>query len=475
MRFNSKTSVINKTENLAGGEAFKETPKTEFASMVLTSFVKDQFYRSENETLEKINELLEKVPSMFAAQTAIYARTKYGMRTISHVVAGELAKKVKGEEWTKRFYDKVVFRPDDMAEILSYYIFKYKKPIPNSLKKGLSTAFSKFDEYQLAKYRGEQNALSLIDIVNLVHPKPGDKNKVALEKMVKGELKSKDTWETDLTKAGQKAKDEEDKEKLKKEVWEKLIKEKKIGYFALLRNLRNIAEQAPDVLDEALALLVDANVIKKSLVLPFRFATAYEQFEDSELSGARKIMKALGTALDLSLANVPKFDGETLVVLDCSGSMEGRPAQIGSIFSAVLGKTNDADMILFSDDASYHNFNPADSAMTIAKGIHFASGGTNFHSIFETANKAYDRIIILSDMQGWEGYDAPTKTFAEYKKRVGANPKIYSFDLAGHGTLQFPEKNVFCLAGFSDKTLDILKLLEQDREALVHDIEQVVI
>jgi 60 kDa SS-A/Ro ribonucleoprotein len=57
------------------------------------------------------------------------------------------------------------------------------------------------------------------------------------------------------------------------------------------------------------------------------------------------------------------------------------------------------------------------------------SGGTNFHAIFETANRAYDRIIILSDMQGWVNYNTPTRSFAEYKRRVGANPRVYSFDL----------------------------------------------
>ncbi|MDE1770632.1 MAG: hypothetical protein KGI28_08800, partial [Thaumarchaeota archaeon] len=46
----------------------------------------------------------------------------------------------------------------------------------------------------------------------------------------------------------------------------KLIKERKIGYFALLRNLRNISEQAPEIMNEALEMLVDEKLIKSSLV-----------------------------------------------------------------------------------------------------------------------------------------------------------------------------------------------------------------
>jgi 60 kDa SS-A/Ro ribonucleoprotein len=187
----------------------------------------------------------------------------------------------------------------------------------------------------------------------------------------------------------------------------------------------------------------------------------------------REVLMSLNKAVDIAVNNVPKFDGETLVVLDVSGSMEGKPAQIGSLFSAVLIKSNNADFIVFSDDARYYNVNPLDSTITIANSIRFASGGTNFHSIFQTANKKYDRIIILSDMQGWIGYDTPVREFNYYKQTTGANPFIYSFDLQGYGSMQFPEINIFCLAGFSEKVFDIMKLLEQDKHALINEIKKV--
>lgn len=68
---------------------------------------------------------------------------------------------------------------------------------------------------------------------------------------------------------------------------------------------------------------------------------------------------------------------------------------------------------------------------------------------------------------------APTASFVEYKHRTSADPFIYSFDLAGLGTLQFPERKVFCLAGFSEKTLDGMAMLEKDKDALIHEIESV--
>jgi hypothetical protein len=58
------------------------------------------------------------------------------MRSISHALAGELAKYLSGKDYAKIFYDKIVVRPDDMTEILAYYDTNCGHKIPNSIKKG---------------------------------------------------------------------------------------------------------------------------------------------------------------------------------------------------------------------------------------------------------------------------------------------------------------------------------------------------
>lgn len=470
-RFNTQKQT-SKVENLAGGLSYSQSPELELVSILLTSFANDQFYRSANDTFSKLKSLIVDCDKEFVAKAAVYARTQFGMRSITHVVASELAKHIGGKEWAKDFYNAIIYRPDDMMEILSYHLSNNGKET-NAMKKGLAKAFDKFDKYKLAKYRGEGKGFKLVDVVNLVHPIPVEKNAEAINALMKGELKSFDTWETELSKAGQEATSEEEKADFKKDVWINLIKEKKLGYFALLRNLRNIIEQAPEIIDEAIAQLTDESLIRKSLVLPFRFITAFEEVQklnDGKI--IRSVLMALNKAVDISISNVPKFDGDTLVVLDESGSMSGKPATIGALFSAVLVKSNNADFITFSDTARYRNVNPMDSTITIANSIKFANGGTNFHSIFQTANKKYDRVIILSDMQGWIGYNTPTREYNQWKKSTGSNPFIYSFDLNSYGTMQFPEQNVFCLAGFSEKVFDIMALLEKDKKALVNEIKK---
>lgn len=474
MKFNAllKRTRTGNTSNQAGGLAFSESPKTELTSILLTSQLEDQFYRTAQQTADRLRELIAQATDKgFVAKAAIYARNEAGMRSVSHLVAGELARSVKGEKWTRYFYDKVVRRPDDVLEILAYYLSQYGSPIPNSLKKGLGAALARFDEYQISKYRRDSAELKLVDAVNLLHPPHSE----PLRKLVRGELRPPETWEVKLTQAGAMAANEEQAEVRKSAAWEDLIRSRKLGYFALLRNLRNILEQAPQVVDEVLRLLVDENLIRKSLVLPFRYLSALDALEAVSLPRAGEVVEALSEAVDKATANVPRFEGRTLVALDGSGSMQGRPLKVGSLFASVLVKANLADLIVFSNDARYLTVNRRDSTLTLAKAIAAKApkGGTNFHAIFQTANRSYDRIVILSDMQGWIGTHAPTQAFEDYKQRYRALPKVYSFDLQGYGTLQFPERDVFCLAGISDKTLETLKFLESDKSALIARIEAI--
>lgn len=476
-RFNANASTVTRTKNLAGGEAFIEDARLEFASIALTSMVSDGFYRSGDATVARLVELLDAVPPLFAAKCALLARNEYGMRSISHVIAGELAMRVRGERWTRPFFKNVVRRVDDITEILSYVVNTHgKRPIPNALKDGLAQAFGKFDAYQLAKYRAADKAMSLVDAVNLVHPKPTERNAEALKALVANTLRSDGTWEVEISGA--------EDEDARNAAWADLVRGGNLGYFALLRNLRNILTAAPEVVPEVVAQLTDHAAIRKSLVLPFRFQTAASQLSGA---GSREVLMALSQAAEVALENVPQFDGRTLVVVDSSGSMMsarvGRGqtvvADVAALFAAVLYRRNNADLMLFSNDAKYANVPPDGGVLGLSSGIRQAmgGGGTNFPSIFETAAAPYDRVIILSDMQGWLSTDGgsplPGGAFEQYVQRVGKRPLVYSFDLAGLGTLQFPQQGVYCLAGFSDRVFEIMTLLEQDRNALVNRIEAV--
>ena len=499
--------------NMEKAPAWQMSPKLELAAILLTSLMTDQFYRSSADAQKRIATLTAQEPK-FAAQAALYARREFGMRSASHVAAAAIAGSAKGETWTKDFFRKIVYRPDDMAEILALLADSKGQlnAVPNSVKKGFGQAISRLSPYQLAKYRLEGHKVNLADIVNLCHPKPSEKNREALKSLMQGSLRQQEenaTWEARLSAAGQEqGADETETAELqaaaKEQAWSDLLSNNRLGYFALLRNLRNIHSQAPEALDLALEQLRDPARIKRSLVFPYRYLTAMQHAPDEP-----RIRAAISDAADIALDNAPLLPGRTLVCVDNSGSMSwgaGGPVQVArrrqktgmesqpqtmlptvtashqaAMFAAALfkaapqNKDSQVDIITFGDHAKYRrDLNPRDSLLSLTFALIENQGGTSYEAIFRKAaaeKQAYDRVIILSDSQSWLGHPGQTG-LKNYRQATGANPAIYAVDLVSYGTLQFPEEKCAAIAGFSEKIFDLMALLEDDRNALLNRIEQ---
>ncbi len=480
------------TVNVAGGESYNLSLRSEIVTGVLNCMLKGGFYKDANGELAQIQALVERADKAgdleFVAKLALYARHVHGLRSVSHVLAGELGDRARGVPWKRPFYHNIVFRPDDLTEILAYWNHRHQGfRHPNAMTRGFATRLASFDAYRLAKYRGDGKQVSMIDAVNICHPRVPKKHPI--HDLMKGKLAAADTWESAMSKAGNvdvNGDRDETKEEAVAEAkgaeWARLLSEGKIGYLACLRNLRNLAEQASDeAIDIAAALLMDAKQVAKCKVFPFQFRMAYKTLREASIANDRRalLVGAIARAADLALGNVPVFDGKTLVVVDDSGSMtsggsgDETPIKIASVFAAALIKANPrADYMQFSDIARYLQPDTVGMGVfALAQHIEATckSGGTNFTAIFEKARHGYDRVIILSDMQGWM-QGGTQAAFASYAKRSGKAPFLYSFDLAGHGTSMFPEKQVCLIAGFSDKVFDTMGNVERDPAALVNEI-----
>ena len=173
---------------------------------------------------------------------------------------------------------------------------------PPGVKRGLAAAFGKFDEYRLAKY-DRASKIKLRDVLFLVHAKPKDDGQAALwKRLVDGELATPDTWEVELS-AG----------KDKKETFERLLRQGKLGGLAVLRNLRNMQQAG---VDEALIRArLDQGIAR---ALPFRFVTA--------AGFAPNLEDALEVAMLKGTEDLPPLPGKTGLLVDVSGSMDERIA-----------------------------------------------------------------------------------------------------------------------------------------------------
>jgi len=448
-KFAVKTS--NRTTNLAGGKAFSMNPEMELIHAVLTTFLENKFYESGDARLERIKQLVALNKPEFVSKLAIVARREFNLRSVTHVLVGELAKTHKGDSLVKDTIISCAVRPDDLIEIVAYC----GKPLPKQVKRGVRNALLKFDRYQLAKYKGEGKSINLVDVFNLTHPKPehADKEqKKAWKDLMTGNLASFDTWETEISNT-----------KDKKKAWEGLVKENKLGYMALLRNLNNLIKNdvSEKVIDLAVKKLTDENEVKRSRQLPFRFTTAYQNVQ-----GNRKFTDAISVAMDFAVANTPELKGKTLIAVDCSGSMSGDPLEKASIFGATLTKANsNADLILYSTEVKELAISGRTPVIDIAEHIkrEATGGGTETSLVFRYAHqkaKNYDRVIIISDNESWNESSVQS-IYNEYKKVTGTDPFVYAIDIQGYGTKDLTGGRVFHLSGWSNRLLDFVGAIEK--------------
>ena len=167
-KFNTKKEkVIPTTVNEMGEKAYKLAAKEELVSTCLTTFLQNSYYESENEIVNRIKNSANKVDEKFAAKLALYLRKDANMRSVTHLLAGEIAPRLSGKEYAARFFNKVAQRPDDMSEILAYYFSKGNKAISNAIKKGFKSKLESLDPYLIDKYKMKKKDISLIDLVNL--------------------------------------------------------------------------------------------------------------------------------------------------------------------------------------------------------------------------------------------------------------------------------------------------------------------
>lgn len=513
------------TVNLEGHEAYELSDEIRLASMLNTLKLDPQYYRSEEGTLDELRGLVERLAlkdPYFVAQAICWSRTMgEKMRTINHLAAAILAPFVSGKEWGKRFYgpfDKknkkggCIYRPDDMSEIKDAYNILSGKALTNAMKKGFASAIESMDNYQLAKYKS-----TIIDICNIAHPRPtnsraeidvvdGEKGGTikTIDAIMMGLPVSAQTWEVANSEAGQAVAeavrngelDQKTAEKVlseaKNDNWEMLLSEGRLGMLAALRNIRSMMkEPRENVINMLCDLLSNGEEIRKSGVMPYQIDVAYEivdtEFDRSRYS--RVVKAALMKGYEESLGNMKGvLKGKTLVVVDCSGSMDLRCdvnrrtsrsscLDKASLLAATIAKTNDCDVIRFGSRAEWYEMDKEANVFDVARNIRELRnmGGTNFSSVFELITdeeKKYDRIIILSDNECNVG--VTRSAYGQYIRTV-CNPYIYCIDLACYGTTQFRGDRVANYFGYGYSMFDDISSREFDAEDSIAKIRKYVI
>lgn len=416
-----------KTVTHEGGRAVRPTARMELERAVASCLLwEDTFYENGVSIADRIKSLVPQVDAPTVESLAIKARTEYKLRHVPLLLVREMARHEQYRPYVRGVLPKVILRADELAEFLALYWKDGKQPLAASVKKGLADAFQRFSAYDLAKYNRD-NAIKLRDVMFMVHPKPKGgspfesrsnydkvsgvargkytrgivrRHKVGQGKdwkdLVDGTLATPDTWEVALS-----AKDGV----ARKDKWERLLAEKRMGALAVLRNLRNM--QTDGVREDAIRSAIVGT--KAEMVLPFRFIAAARYAPKFEPELEQKMFE--------SVENV-RMKGRTLILVDVSGSMNSPLSAKSDMLRldaaygvAMLGKEifEQADVFSFSYNA-VEIPNRRGFALRDAIDKSQPHGGTyladSANAVFASASKRgikYERVVVITDEQSHDG------------------------------------------------------------------------
>ena len=400
---------------------------------------------------------------------AVRLRTEEHIRTTPQVILVRAAHHtaVRGTGLIREFAPRIIVRADEPAVGLAYQLWRFGRPVPNSLKKAWRTALASFSAHQLAKYRLENRQVKTVDVMNLVHPKGP-----AIDRLARGALTlAGTTWESLISRDG-----------ASQQSWLKAIEV--MGHMALLRNLRNLlAHEVPPAafVDK---LLAGARTGRQ---LPFRYYSAYRAIEDC---APGPVLDAVEDCLVLSLCNLPRFPGRVMSLCDNSGSAQGTTTSsmgtmaistIANLTGVLAGMRADEGYLgIFGDRLETVPVRPKSSifdqlehaetrAQNIGKGTE--TGIWLFWSQAIRKREHWDSVFVFSDMQAghgrlygsnpaeysqfrWErgNYIDVPGLIATYRQKVNPKVNVYLVQIAGHQDTIVPEfyDRTFILGGWSD-------------------------
>lgn len=438
-----------------GTPAARITPIKELRRSVFAALLwENTFYEKGSAHAKRVADLVPLCKPQDVAALAIDARDRMYLRHVPLFLVRQLARVNGNGSLVADTLEHVIQRPDEMGEYLAMYwdgqITQTPRPAPLSAgsKRGLARAFRKFSSYSLAKYDRDAG-VKLRDVLRLTHAKARDAEQAALwKRVIARDLESPDTWEVSLSAGAN-----------KRETFERLLREQKLGGLAFLRNLRNMIEAGVDP-----ALIRERFTGPFDKVLPFRFIAAAKHAVRFEA----EIERAMLACLD----GLPRLTGRTALIIDTSPSMWMAQVSAKSEMDrfdaaaalAILarGICEDVRVWAFNEKAyevpSRHGFALRD-ALAATKG-QASCGGL----AVEAANReGYDRIIVITDGQ-WHYMSAGQRFYTEADAKTVSPPpltaKAYMVNIGTYATGVGYGKWV-SVDGWSEAILDFVREAEQ--------------
>ena len=382
-------SINKKVESIKtheGGTAKRIDKVKQLRRSVMSCMLWEKSFYEDGESIaDRIKNLCISVDNETVKNLATEAKYDMGIRHTPLWMA------VSAGIYDREFIKKMIRRPDDMLELLSLYWMDGRKPIPKQMKLALADKLNEFDGYQLAKYKGGSKAVKLRDVIRLVHPKPIDKDHDKwFSGVVNGDIEPPDTWENALMNGAD-----------KKETFERLINDNKLGALALLRNLRNMKESGVTNIREGIQNLKCKKILPFQFIQSAKFAPEYEDVIEEKMLEASE--------------GFGKLKGKTVLLVDVSGSMSSSISFKSEIIRsdcaggvAIMAREVCENIEIFAFGTHLYEI-PNRRGFALAEKLQARSEGTYLGQAVDHINKncKYDRFIIITDEQAHDNVPDP--------------------------------------------------------------------
>lgn len=414
------------------------------------------YYQDADSIMNQIEALVKKVDPSKVIELAIECRFEQKLRHTPLWLL-LLVNQYHVDYSVKNAISKIANRPDMLIDLLGMIKTRKGKikTIPKAIKKGMALAFDNYDEYQIAKYKKSNMDISLVDVVNLVHPKPIQKNEVALKKLIKDELGAANTWESALSSGAN-----------KKETFERMISENSIGSLAILRNIRNMKESGivRKMIKKAISQVTSNWLTPLNFLAAQRIAPEYTDDFNEAMKKCFVKSKILGT---------------TILAIDVSGSMGDLTSGFSnfsrmdlSFAMAALGTYIFEDLILVFTAGEDVSKKGKHLIWSNSKGLGIFSDHANVYNslggggIFtwqlcewlksEGYSKDADRLVVISDSQDIDVHYG-------MKKKPDTKPYKTSYIIDISTNTHGIKTGVWTaeINGWSDKLFHYINALEQ--------------
>jgi hypothetical protein len=391
----------------------------------------NEFYEEGMTIAGRIRDLVPAVAPEKVAALAVEARTAMKLRHAPLLLVREMARHATHRGLVAETLVRVIQRADELSEFLAIYWAEGRKPLSAQVKKGLAAAFTRFDEYSLAKY-DRAGAVRLRDVLFLCHAKPMTSDQALVwRRLIAGELATPDTWEVALSSGGD-----------KRAHWERLLIDHRLGSLALLRNLRNMKDAG--AAEDLVIASIDA--MRTERVLPFRFLAAARHAPQWE--------EALERAMFRSLEGTQKFAGRTVILVDVSGSMVAPLSRRSQMLRTDAAYGLAVLLREIAEKVSIYTFSNVAKLIPPRRGFALRDAmeqsqphqGTYLGAALDAVAERYDRIIVITDEQSHDRIAAPRGkgyviNIASARNGVGYGPWTH-------------------VDGFSEAVIDYIRALE---------------